>query len=300
MDPARSALRELTGSPVSPEPRGGRRIGREGRLQLRFGRRGESTILVSRRFAAPLQVLEPLSLAADGSAFVALLNTGGGLLGGDRLHTQLEVGHGAHVGVTTTAATKVYACPGARVLQETLVTVEDDATLEYVPMHVIPHAGAALDQSLHVDLAPGSRLILYDGLSLGRVARGERWVFRSLVSEVRVTESTRPLYWDRLRLTPDRAPRLSGVGGADECMYLGTVLLCAPSRTEWGGVMEELLELVGQQATVNAGTSLLARGGCLVRILAPSAHALTDFVHQVWATGRRHLLGLPPLDLRLG
>jgi hypothetical protein len=29
-------------------------------------------------------------------------------------------------------------------------------------------------------------------------------------------------------------------------------------------------------------------------------HVLTDFARQVWAAGRHQLLGLPPLDLRLG
>lgn len=300
MDPARSVVRELNGLPGAPDPRPAQRVGREGRLHLRFAKRGDSTVLVRGRFAVPLQVLEPLSLAVDGSAFVALLNPAGGLLGGDHIHAEIEVGRGAHVGVTTPSATKVYSCPEAHAVQETVVTVEDGATLEYFPMHVIPHAGAALDQSLHVDLAPESRLILHDGLSLGRVARGERWVFRSLVSEVRVTESGRPLYWDRLRLTPDQAPWLSGVGGADGCMYVGNVLFCAPCRTEWNDVMDALGPLVGQKATVYAGASLLARGGCLVRILACSAHAFTDFGLRVWATGRQPLLGLPPLDLRLG
>jgi urease accessory protein len=255
---------------------------------------------VSRRFRSPLQVLEPLDVAGDGSALAVLLNPGGGILGGDLLRTEIEVGPGAHVTVATPSATKIYRCAGPLAVQQTSLRVAEDATLEYLPQHLIPHAGAALEQSLHVHLGPGSRLILYDGFALGRVARGERWAFRSLASELRVDAGDRPLYWERLRLTPGGAAGLAGLGGAEGCAYLGTLLLCSPGRADWSGVLGPIGDLLAERNDVQGGASLLARDGCVVRFLAPSAHALAAFAHQAWAVARRHLLGLPPLDLRLG
>jgi urease accessory protein len=273
-------------------------VGRDGFLGLRFARREERTVLVSRRFRAPLQVLEPLDTAGDGSALVVLLNPGGGVLGGDRLQTQIDLGPDTHVTVATPSATKVYRCTGPAAAQHTTVTVAEGAVLEYVPHHLIPHAGAAFEQSLRIDLAPRSRLILYDGLSLGRVARGERWAFRSLASRVRIADGDRPLYEDCFRLTPDQAPALATLGGAEGCAYLGTLLFCEPSRPGWEDVLAAAWELV-RQTEVQGGASLLARGGCVLRFLAPSAHTLTAFARAAWGLGRRHLLGLPPLDLRL-
>jgi urease accessory protein len=240
-----------------------------------------------------------LDVAGDGSALAVLLNPGGGVLGDDHLRTEIDLAAGAHVVVATPSATKVYRCPGPPAVQRTSISVGQGATLEHVPHHLIPHAGTALEQSLHVDLGLRSRLILYDGLSLGRVARGERWAFRSLASELRVTSSARPLYWDRLRLTSDRKPRLAALGGAEGCAYLGTVLLCEPGRADWNGVLAALLDLLEHQAEVQGGASVLARNGCVVRFLAPSAHALTAFARAARDVGRRHLLGLPPVDLRL-
>jgi urease accessory protein len=256
-------------------------------------------VLVSQRFRSPLQVLKPLDAAGDGSAVAVLLNPGAGVLGGDHLRTEIDLGPGTHVTVATPSATKVYRCPGPSAIQDTVLSVGEGATLEYVPHHLIPHAGAALEQSLHLELAPRSRLILYDGLSLGRLTRGESWVFRSLASEVRVMASGRPLYWDRLRLTSAEAGALRGLGGAEEAAYLGTLLFCAPGRIDWQELMGSLSELLGGQIEVRGGASLLARDGCVVRFLAPSAHALTGFARHAWTVGRRRLLGLPPLDLRL-
>ena len=244
-------------------------------------------------------MLEPLDTAGDGSALVVLLNPGGGVLGGDRLQTEIDLGPNTHVTVATASATKVYRCAGPAAVQHTSVTVAEGAVLEYVPHHLIPHAGAALEQSLRIDLTPRSRLILYDGFSLGRVARGESWAFRSLASEVRVSEGGRPLHEDRFRLTADQAFGLRDLGGAEGCAYLGTVLLGAPSRTDWEDVMAESWELLARHPEVRGGASLLARGGCVIRFLAPSAHSLTAFARVAWGLGRRRLLGLPPLDLRL-
>ena len=83
------------------EPGRAARVGRDGLVQLRFARRDERTVLVSRRFRAPLQVLEPWDAAGDGSALAVLLNPGGGVLGGDHLRTEIELGprrarHGGH------------------------------------------------------------------------------------------------------------------------------------------------------------------------------------------------------------
>jgi len=114
-----------------------------------------------------------------------------------------------------------------------------------------------------------------------------------------VSDGSRPVYWDRFRLTPDLAARLAGVGGTEACAYLGTLLLAAPGRADWNDVLAELQGLLADQSEIRGGASLLAQDGCIVRFLAPSAPALTAFARAAWSVSRRHLLGLPPLDLRL-
>jgi urease accessory protein len=300
LDPARAALRVVPDARGhEPERRGPTRVGRDGLLDLRFERRAGRTVLVSRRFHPPLQFLEPIDLAQDGSAFAILLNPAGGILGGDRLQTDVHVGAGAHVGVATPSATRVYRTAGPASLLRTAVRVGEGATLEHVPHHLIPHPGARVHQSLHVELAPTSRLLLYDGLALGRHARGERFAFASLASEVRVDAGGKPLYWDRLRLRPAHAAALGGLGGAEGLSYLGTFVFAEPRRERWDDLVDDLRQLFSESA-FRGGVSLLSRGGCVARVLAPSAHVLASFLREAWAVGRYRLLGRPPLDLRLG
>src|SRR5207249_4291045 len=154
-------------SSSSPE-----RVGRDGRLVLRFERRGGATVLALRRFTLPLEALEPMALdPAGGAAVLVLLNPTGGIVGGDRLSTEVEVGPGARACLTTPAATKVYRARGPAAEQALAARVGEGAAFEYVPDHLIPSPGAALRQSIDVTLGAGAVAILYDAFAVGRLAR---------------------------------------------------------------------------------------------------------------------------------
>ena len=113
-----------------------------------------------------MQALTPAELA-DGTAYLMLLNPTGGLVGGDHLSTQ----------ITLEAGTSVCLTRDQPAVQETRIQLGAGASLEYLPDHVIPHANARFHQSQRIEMARGSRAILWDALAAGRVAHGERWTF---------------------------------------------------------------------------------------------------------------------------
>jgi urease accessory protein len=247
----------------------------------------------------PLQLLEPLALGSDPAAWLVPLNPTGGVLGGDRLITELDLDAGTHVGVTTPSATRVYRSEGSPASIETRIYVGPRATLEYVPDHVIPHAGARLRQVLRVEQAPTARAIVWDAVALARPARGERWAFASLETEIEVTCEGRPLFLDRARLD-ERGSRLAELGGMDGLAYAATLLVVEPCRCDWDGLVDELAEVVGVESAWLGGASPLPSGGCVARLLTASAHELAEVREALWRCARRHLLGLGGVDLRRG
>lgn len=273
------------------------RVGRDGALALAFERRGGATILTERRFTLPLQALEPISLAHDGSVCLMLLNPTGGVLGGDRLETQITLGPGAHVCLTTPSATRVYRTLGPPAVQATRIRLGQGAILEYVPDHVIPHPGSVFHQSLEVEMAPGSRAIVVDAVATGRLARGERWVFGTLVSRITVTSGGGPVFLDRMSLDPSRRMP-GGLGGMEGFDYLASIALFADDFAGWEDAMAALGARLAGWPSVRGGVSPMARGGCLVRFLAPSAYELTEATQSLWTLARGMLLGLPALDMR--
>jgi urease accessory protein len=290
MDPQGSAVRERVAARVAAPAS---RVGREGRLALAFARASGRTVLTERRFELPLQFLEPIDLAGDGTAIAPLLNPTGGVLGGDRLRTSIRVGEGASVCATTPSATRVYRCDLSPARIETRLEVARGAVLEYVPEHLIPHPGSALVQRLEVDVAAGGRAVVWDAWSLGRVVRGESWSFARLELETRVRVAGRLAFLERVRLTPEARALDPAAGQA----YTGTLVAVGPPDEPWQRWAAEL-EALAAPADARVGASALAASGLALRVLAASACSLAEVFESRWSALRQGLLGRPPLALR--
>ena len=74
------------------------------------------------------------------------------------------------------------------------------ATLEYLPDHVVPHAGSMLRQTLRIEMQPGSRGIFLDAFAAGRVAQNEHWRFRQFDSRTEVTLRGKLIYLSRTKI----------------------------------------------------------------------------------------------------
>lgn len=272
------------------------RVGRDGRLALRFARRGPRTALVRSSFTLPLQVLAPLEME-DGSAYLMLLNPTGGVLGGDRLTTEIVLEPGAHASLSTPSATRVYRTEGLPAVQDTAIRVGEGATLEYFPEHLIPHPGAALRQSLRVEIAAGGRALLWEAMSCGRIARSEGWKFREIVSEVEVRVCGKPTWLSRAKIDPATlAPERSGV--TEGYAYNGSLAIFAHGFTQWPQLITELNRELDAFPEVHGGVSKLAGDGCLVRLLVHSAIELTGIGAALWAVARALVLELPAFESR--
>jgi len=226
-----------------------------------------------------------------------LLNPTGGLVGGDHLRTEVTVRDGAHCCLTTPSPTKVYRTSGPAAVQEFSACLGQGAVLEYLPDHLILSPGAALRQSVSVDLAPESLLLLVDAFSVGRVARGERWEFREMVNSVTVQYKGEPLLMDRIRLSPRERSR-DLLRGMEDFNYVATLSVLSDRPVRWELLADLLVKRLEECPSVQGGVSLLSRHGLLIRLLTVTAYHLQEAIRHLWAAARGSLLGLPPINLR--
>jgi urease accessory protein len=226
-----------------------------------------------------------------------MLNISGGMVGGDRLDTTIELGPNAHAVLTTASAAKAYRTEGAVASQHTKITVGAHATLEYLPDHLIPHAGAAVEQKLRIEMTKGSRAIVYDAMAAGRVGRSERWQFRELTSEVAITHDGRPKYMNRTRITPASQP-LDQLGWMEKCNYLGTMVVVADEPHDWNRLAVVLDQQLQGIEGVQGSASPIAHGGCVARFITVSADSLNRSALKIWAIARRELIGMEAFSLR--
>lgn len=148
--------------------------GWRGRLALRYRRDGERTIGVDRH-DGPLRVLKRLYPEGPGTCHHVLVHPPGGIVGGDRLEIDIDVGENAHALVTTPGATRFYRSAGGLAAQELRARVAAGGRLEWLPLETIVYRGAIAVNRMRFELAAGAQMIGWDILALGLPASGERF-----------------------------------------------------------------------------------------------------------------------------
>jgi len=167
-------------------------------LRLGFASFKARTILDRRQHEGPLMVQKPFYPEPGGVCHVYILHPPGGVVGGDRLRVEVDVGPGAHALLTTPAAGKFYRSAGAPARQRQILNVDADATLEWFPLENIFYSGARVETKTRIQLSAGSRFIGWDILCLGRPACGERFDTGRIDQRLEIWRDGTPLRIERL------------------------------------------------------------------------------------------------------
>lgn len=222
-------------------------------------------------------------LRAD-HAEAILINTAGGLTGGDGLDWEIEARPGARAAVTTQACEKVYRSAGGPARVATRLTVGAGASLAWIPQETILFEDSALTRTLEADVAADGRLLVLEAVVLGRQAMGETVTRGALRDRWRIRREGRLLFADDLKLEgavseiAARAPLLAGA------RVFASLLLVAPDAEA---------HLEAARATLGAasawGGKLHARvvapdGFALRQALIPALRALAGPLPRIWTS----------------
>ncbi len=274
-------------------------VGRRGALAYEFEGSSSRTVLTRSSCTSPWHHFPPSYLDDSGCAFTWLVNPSGGLVGGDHLSVEAQLHARTHVFMTSPSANRVYRSLSEPVLQEIRLSVGADARLEWVPEITIPFAGSRFRQSIHVDLAPGATVVLWDAMASGRVARHERWAFASLENEICISGSLGKSVAERYRLVPGLLPESVGLVGSWD--YVASLFIIGDAvETEVWERLDEVLATILEQrpGLVLGAVSTPALSGLVVKLVARSAPDLTAVQEAMWTAIRKELWGLPAPNLR--
>jgi urease accessory protein len=271
------------------------RTGKDGVLRLRLERREGRTVVADQYWRLPLQTMPASYQDEDDQAWVYLLNPTGGIVQGDRLRAEIELGLGARALVTTQSATKVYRATSGQAEESNRFVLAPGAALEFLPDPTIPFAASRLHRRTTVDLDPSSTVILAELLAAGRLAREERFALDRLVVEVEFRVAGARCLADRLELEPARGA-LDRLGLWDGHAYHGSLYACSP-RID-ASLAARLAGLVEGRAGIYGGAGQPLPNTVVARALGSSAEAMRQLLLDAWDVLRRPLLGKPARPLR--
>jgi urease accessory protein len=239
-----------------------------GRLDLGFKRRGAETVLDALFQEGCAKARFPRR-EAGAFAGAVLLNTAGGLTGGDRLQQAIRWGDGTAATVAGQAAERIYRSLGDAAQIETRLVVEPGAVAEWLPQETILFDRARLDRDLRIELRGDARFLGVEAIVFGRAAMGETVRQGTLRDAWRIRRDGRLVYADALAVDGDPAAALDRPGLGRGARAVATLLFAAPEADR----MIEPLRLALTEAQGLAGAS--AWNGLLVaRFAAPDGAVL--------------------------
>jgi urease accessory protein len=225
--------------------------------------------------AGSLRVRFPSPETAGLSA--VLVNTAGGVAGGDAFDVAIEVGAGSAVTLTTAAAEKIYRSHGPAATLAVALKVQAHARLAWLPQETILFDRARLSRRIDIDIDDTASLLLAEIVVFGRAAMNEQMASGHYADRWRVRRGGRLVFAETLRLGGDIAATLAQAPVADGGAAIATVFVTPAD--------EDLVTRIRQESVTFAGEVGVScwNGFALVRFCAKDAAGLRRDVMNVLA-----------------
>lgn len=267
----------LASAPVHSEIFAGNRA--RGRIALSVAADADRSRRQRVHEAGALRVRFP-HVAGKAALEAVIVNTAGGMTGGDRFEIGIAVGAGARLTVTTAAAEKVYRSLGPDTEIGVKLDAGPGAALAWLPQETILFDKVRLRRSIDVGLAPAASLLLAEAVVFGRAAMGETVAQGHVADRWRVRVGGALVFAEALYLDGAIAQRLAEQAVAGGSVAIASVLKLPGDEKAVAAVRALEKDFAGQVG-VSAWNGL-----AVVRLVAPDGEALRhDLVGVLTALG---------------
>jgi urease accessory protein len=244
----------LAGSPISA-------IGLQrsaGRLHISVDRAADGgTVLRRLAQSGSGRLLFPR--VAAGMREAVVVNTSGGLAGGDSFEVAAEAGPGAHLTLTTQAAEKIYRSIDLSARMETRLSLAHGASLHWIPQEAILFQGAHLTRRLEVEMQADASLLVAESVIFGRTERGETVQAGHFADRWRIRRDGKLVFAEQSLFSGSIAAQLAqpsvAHGGAAICAALYVAPDAEARAEEMRAAMQDV---AGVQGGISAWNGMLA------------------------------------------
>jgi urease accessory protein len=174
-----------------------------------------------------------------------LINTAGGIAGGDQLEWSVTALPQASIAVTSQAAEKVYRALYEPAHVVTRLRVEESAKLAWLPQETIVFNWARLHRTTEIYLSSGAELLALEWLMLGRTAHGEVVVGGNISDSWRVKKDDRLIWADSFRITDEIFSQVTRKALLANCRAVATLIYFGPYLEKRLDFLREIIPSLG-------------------------------------------------------
>lgn len=176
---------------------------------------------------SPFRIMFP-RIGGDAVEEAVIVNTAGGVAGGDQLELSVTALARASITVTSQAAEKVYRALKEPAHIATKLKACDSAKLAWLPRETIVFNWGRLNRKTEIELSSGAELLALDWLVLGRAAHGEEMVGGLIADSWRVKKDGRLIWADTVRATDEIFSQLHRSALLSNCKAIATLIYFGP------------------------------------------------------------------------
>ncbi len=260
-----------------------------GALRLHFALREGATVPSETYQSGALRVRFPHPEPGQ-PLEAALINTAGGLTGGDRLTLTVGLAANAQAVLSSQACEKIYRSAGGDTSVDINLTLGPGASLHWLPQPTILFDGARLRRKTCVEMDSQAEMILLESCVLGRAAMGEEMHEGRIFDSWRIRRDGRLVYADTLALEGAIGQRYARDWALGPYRAFANLVCVAPYIAEKVESMRALLGGVKGLAAASAWNGLLSvrlMAGDSRSLIAGITHVLSGFrgmpLPRLWA-----------------
>jgi urease accessory protein len=253
-------------------------------LDLGFERRGDRTVLATRRHDGPLVLQKPLYPEGGEVCHAIVVHPPAGMAGGDELELRAKAATGAHALLTTPGAGKWYRSAGPRAAQRLRFDVA--GALEWLPQETIVFSGARAQLDTEVRLGAHARYLGWEILCLGRTGSGEKFARGELRLSTRVFRDDKLLWLERGRIEGG-GMLLESAAGLQGRTVCATLVAACP-----------MVDLAACREIESLAVTQLP-GVLVARYLGDSSEQAKRLFARLWAVLRPALFGREAAEPRI-
>jgi urease accessory protein len=216
-----------------------------------------------------------------------IVNTGGGMTGGDRFAVEIALGACARVIAGTAAAEKIYRSTGPDAEMDVRLDLGEGARLAWLPQETILFDRARLARRIEADLAGDASLLLAEAVVFGRSAMGETLRDGFFADRWRVRRAGKLVFADGVRLDGAIVQKLGSPAVAAGGIAIATVLIAPAGEAALASVRALQARFAGDVGISAWGGLAVARfcaqdGAALRHDLIAVLAALGQPVPRLW------------------